>query len=85
MKINFRFEAYAGSIFEDEFGNSLLFSKDIKDKWLEKDGRKGKIIYSGYISVYEQGYSGGYENYRFIFQDDLTSIDLKDKESFYGI
>lgn len=72
MNIVFKFDGY-GSTFEDEEGNTIDFNSYIKDNFYKLDGRKGKILYIGYASVYdEHGYSGGYDEYGFIHQDDLS-------------
>lgn len=78
MNITYEFIAYSGSIFTDEKGNTVTYS-NIKDNFYKLNGRIGKIIYKGYISVYEQGFSGGYDNYGFIFQDDLSNVSLSNK------
>lgn len=75
MNITYQFIAYAGSIFTDEKGNIVTYS-NIKDNFYKLNGRIGKIIDKGYTNVYEQGYCGGYDNYGFVFQDDLSSIDF---------
>ena len=79
MNIFYEFIGYVGSVFTNENGENVKY-ETIKDNFFNLDGRKGKLIYQGYTSVYEQGYSGGYENYGFVFQDDLSSVSL-DKHS----
>lgn len=78
MNITYEFIAYAGSIFTDEKGNTVTYS-NIKDNFYKLNGRIGKIIHKGYTSVYEQGFSGGYDNYGFVFQDDLSNVSLSGK------
>lgn len=73
--ITYEFIAYAGSIFTDEDGDVFSYSK-IKDNFYKYNGRLGKVIHTGHTSVNEQGYSGGYDNYSFVFQDDLTTMEL---------
>ena len=72
MNITYEFIAYGGSIFEDEDGSTLNYDNDIKGKFYKLNGRAGKIIHLGYTSVYEHGYSGGYDNFGFVNQDDLS-------------
>jgi len=79
MNIYYEFIGYVGSVFTNENEVNVNY-ETIKDNFFNLDGRKGKLIYQGYTSVYEQGYSGGYENYGFVFQDDLSSVSL-DKHS----
>ena len=79
MNIYYEFIGYVGSVFTDENGEHVDY-KTIKDNFFNLNGRKCKLIYQGYTSVYEQGYSGVYENYGFVFQDDLSSVSL-DKHS----
>ena len=79
MDIYYEFIGYVGSVFTNKNGEKVKY-ETIKDNFFNLDGRKGKLIYQGYTSVYEQGYSGGYENYGFVFQDDLSSVSL-DKHS----
>lgn len=79
MDIYYEFIGYVGSVFTNKNGEKVKY-ETIKDNFFNLDGRKGKLIYQGYTSVYEHGYSGGYENYGFVFQDDLSSVSL-DKHS----
>jgi len=79
MNIYYEFIGYVGSVFTNENEVNVNY-ETIKDNFFNLDGRKGKLIYQGYTSVYEHGYSGGYENYGFVFQDDLSSVSL-DKHS----
>ena len=73
--IYYEFIAYVGSVFTDENGKVIEYEK-IKNNFYELNGRKGKIIHQGYTSVYDQGYSGGYDNYGFVFQDNLKTKKL---------
>ena len=73
MNINYEFIGYVGSVFTNEKGDVVNYN-DIKDKFFKLDGRIGKLIHLGYTNVYEQGYSGGYDEYGFVFQDDLSHI-----------
>lgn len=75
MNITYKFIAYLGSVFADENSQGVEF-KDIKDNFYLLNGRKGKIYHKGYTSVHEQGYSGGYDSFGFVYQDDLTMVDL---------
>jgi hypothetical protein len=75
MNVYYEFIAYGGSFFKDDKGELLLY-KNIADNFYKLGGRKGKLIYQGYTSVYEQGYSGGYDSYGFVYQDDLSSVSL---------
>lgn len=75
MKIFYEFNSYRGYVFRDENKNIVSY-KDIKDKFFILDGRKGKLVNIGYTNIYEQGFCGGYENYGFVFQDDLAIISL---------
>ena len=80
MNIYYEFIGYVGSVFTNENGEKVNY-KDIKDNFFNLNGRKGKLIYQGHTSVYEHGYSGGYENYGFVFQDDLSSVSLDNHSS----
>jgi hypothetical protein len=84
MNITYEMIAYKGSIFTDEKGNTVSYLK-IKDNFYKLNGRIGKIIYNGYTSVYDQGFSGGYDNYGFVFQDDLSSVSLSNKITLEAI
>ena len=75
MNIYYEFIGYVGSVFTNENGVEIEY-ETIKDNLYKLDGRKGKLVYLGYTSVYEQWYSGGYKNYGFVFQDDLSIISL---------
>jgi hypothetical protein len=83
-KVNFKFEAYAGAFFEYDDG-TFLDNDTLLNSFMEHNGRKGKVLHAGYTSVYQQGYSGGYDNYKFIYQDDLSSVVLRDEETLYLI
>lgn len=80
----YEFIAYGGSIFTDERGDEVLYS-NIKDNFYKLNGRIGKIIDKGYTRVYEQGFSGGYHSYSFVFQDDLSNISLGGKIVFEAV
>lgn len=75
MNITYEFIAYDGSVFKNEKGERVDF-KNIKDNFYKLNGRKGKIFHKGYTSVYEHGYSGGYDSFGFVYQDDLKTEDL---------
>jgi len=75
MNINYEFIGYGGSVFTNENDERVEF-KTIKDNFYKLNGRRGKIYHKGYTSVYEQGYSGGYDSYGFVYQDDLKTEDL---------
>jgi len=77
MNINYEFIGYVGSVFTNEKGEQVEF-KSIKDNFYKLNNRKGKIYHKGYTSVYEQGYSGGYDSYGFVYQDDLKTVDLNE-------
>ena len=78
MNITYEFKGYEGSIFTDENGNIVEYSK-IKDNFYKLNGRLGKIIHKGYTSIYEQGFVGGYDSFCFVFQDDLSNVILSNK------
>lgn len=81
MNITYEFIAYDGSVFKNEKGERVDF-KSIEDNFYKLNGRKGKIFHKGYTSVYEHGYSGGYDSFGFVYQDDLKTEDLdKGKKS----
>jgi len=75
MNIIYEFIAYDGSVFKNEKGERVKFDS-IKDNFYKLNGRKGKIYHKGYTSVCEHGYSGGYDSYGFVYQDDLKTEDL---------
>lgn len=75
MNITYEFIAYDGSVFKNEKGERVNF-ESIEDNFYKLNGRKGKIYHKGYTSVYEQGYSGGYDSFGFVYQDDLKTEDL---------
>lgn len=75
MNITYEFIAYAGSVFKNEKGEQIDYSA-IHNNFYFLDGRKGKVIYLGVTHVYEQGYSGYYANFGFVFQDDLSVVGL---------
>lgn len=77
MEIEYSWVAYSGAFFKNKNGENIPFS-EIKDKFMELNGRKGKVIDGGYIDCSGHGYSGGYVEYKFVFQDDLTSVSLTD-------
>lgn len=83
-KVNFKFEAYLGAFFTYDDG-VFLDNDTLLNSFMEHNGRKGKVLHAGYTTIYEQGFSGGYDNYKFIYQDDLTSLKLSDKETLYLI
>lgn len=78
MNITYEFIAYDGSVFKDEKDNRVNF-ESIKDNFYKLNGRKGKIYHKGYTTVYEQGYSGGYDSYGFVYQDNLKTEELYGK------
>ena len=75
MNIYYEFVINASSFFTNESGERVEY-KDIKDNYYKLDGRKGKLVHMGYTGIYEQGYIGGYDNFGFVFQDDLSLIRL---------
>ncbi len=75
MSITYEFIGYVGSVFTNEKGERVEF-KTIEDNFYKLNGRKGKIYHKGYTSVYEHGYSGGYDSFGFVYQDDLKTEDL---------
>ena len=79
--IHYEFIAYVGSVFTDENGLYIEFD-DIKDNLYELTGKKGKIIHQGTEYHTEQGFSGSYENYGFVYQDNLRVKKLNGKTSF---
>lgn len=78
--IIYKFVGYGGSYFINEIGETVDF-EIIKDNFYKLNGKKGKIYHKGYTRVVQHGYLGGYDNYGFVFQDDLKTEDLdKSKE-----
>lgn len=80
MKIKFEPSIYGSCEITDETGNRVTFPEG----WVYLDGIKGKIKRVGYTRVYEQGYSGGYDNYAFISVEDLEMTSL-DKEIWFTV
>ena len=75
MNITYEFKGYVGSVFKNENGEQVNF-ESIKDNFYKLNGRRGKLYHKGYTSVYEHGYSGGYDSFGFVYQDDLKTEDL---------
>lgn len=84
MNITYQFVAYGNSGFTDEKGVFVDYA-NIKDNFYKLNGRIGKIVHKGYTSVCDQGYSGGYDSYGFVFQDDLSSVSLSKKITLEAI
>lgn len=82
--IIYNFVAYEGSSFVDNCGDLIDFDT-IKDNFYKIDGRLGKITHLGYTNVSQQGYSGGYDSYGFVFKDDLSKIILNGGEVLKGV
>lgn len=84
MNIIYEFIAYGtGSFFKNERGEQVTF-ESIKDNFYKLNNRKGKVFHKGYTSVCDHGYSGGYDSYGFVYQDDLKteSLDTQNKVLF---
>lgn len=76
MNIYFEYSPYSGGTFKNEKGEKISY-ETIKDTFFNLNGRKGKLIYQGKTRIYEQGFSAEFNNYGFVFQDDLSSISLQ--------
>ena len=82
MNITYEFIAYVGSVFTNDKGERVEF-ESIEDNFYKLNGRKGKILYAGYTSVNEHGYTGGYDNFTFVYQDDLKTEDLDKRKKVF--
>lgn len=78
MNITYEFIGYVGSVFTNEKGERVEF-KAIENNFYKLNGKKGKIFHKGYTSVIEHGYSGGYDSYGFVCQDNLKPEKLEGK------
>lgn len=78
MNITYEFGLFRDSVFKNENGEEVSF-ESIKDNFYKMNGRKGKIYYKGYTTIYEHGYSGGYDDYGFVYQEDLKTETLGTK------
>ena len=81
MSITHEFIDYLGSVFTDENGKTVEFEA-IHGRMLRSGSKTGKIVETGYISIYEHGYSGGYTRYAFVAANLLEIEDLKDNQKF---
>lgn len=75
MNVTYQFIAYEGSIFTNENNKRIEF-QTIQHNFYMLNGRKGKILKKGTTEVFEHGFSGSYESFGFVYQDDLTTVDL---------
>ena len=71
MNIKVKYKPYAGCQIRT-IGGTVLDYTSIKDNFFTLNGRVGKVIHLGTITIREHGFNAEMDKLGFVFQDDLS-------------